>query len=156
MRGIGRRMNYKICKVEGSEKEALAQLRIAAMRESLVAIGRFDPVRARRRFLDNFYHEGTRKLVIDGRLVGFYALTYKIDHLYLDHLYIHPDFQGNGLGASILTSLIALAQARQVPIRLGALRGSRSNGFYLAHGFVQTGESEWDIYYEHQYRQQRT
>lgn len=147
-------MNYQIWKVEGSEKEALAQLRSVAMRESLEAIGRFDPVRARRRFLDNFNQEGTRKLVIDGRLVGFYALTHKEDHLYLDHLYIHPDFQRNGLGASILASVIALAQAHQLPLRLGALRGSRSNGFYLAHGFVQTGESEWDIYYEHQCCQQ--
>lgn len=142
-------MNYHICEVAENEKESLAQLRISAMRESLEAIGRFDPARARSRFIDGFDRDATRKIEIDGRLIGFYALKDKEDHLYLDHLYIHPDFQGNGLGASILRSVIALAQERKLPLRLGALRGSRSNRFYLAHGFVQTGESEWDLYYEY-------
>lgn len=32
-------------------------------------------------------------------------------------------------------------------IRLNALRGSRSNAFYRRHGFTQTDEDEWDIYY---------
>lgn len=142
-------MNYQLGKVEEHEKEALAQLRISAMRESLEAVGRFDPARARGRFIDCFDRGGTRKIEIDGRLVGFYALKDKGDHFYLDHLYIHPDFQGNGLGASVLASVIALAQERKLPLRLGALRGSRSNKFYLSHGFVQTGESEWDYYYEY-------
>ncbi len=144
-------MNYQICEVEENDKEALAQIRISAMRESLEAIGRFDPARARSRFVDGFDREATRKIEIDGRLIGFYALQDKGDHLYLDHLYIHPDFQGNGLGASVLTSVIALTRERKIPLRLGALRGSRSNTFYLAHGFVKTGESEWDLYYEHQH-----
>lgn len=142
-------MNYQLCNVKEHEKEALAQLRISAMRESLEAIGRFDPVRARGRFIDSFDRGSTRKIVIDGRIVGFYALKDIGDHLYLDHLYIHPDSQGHGLGASVLASILSLAQRRKLPLRLGALRGSRSNRFYLSHGFVQTGESEWDIYYEY-------
>jgi hypothetical protein len=32
-------------------------------------------------------------------------------------------------------------------VSLGALRDSDSNRFYRRHGFVQTGESEWDIDY---------
>lgn len=145
-------MNYKICEVTESEKEVLAQLRISAMRESLEAIGRFDPARARSRFIDGFDRTATRKIEIGGRLIGFYVLKDKGDHLYLDHLYVHPDFQGNGLGASVLKSVIALAQERNLSLRLGALRGSRSNRFYLAQGFVQTGESEWDLYYEYRHR----
>lgn len=143
-------MNYQICEVDEHEKEALAQLRIAAMQESLEAIGRFDPARARGRFIDSFDREATRKVEIDGCLIGFYALKDKGDHLYLDHLYIHPDHQGHGLGASVLASVIRLAQERKLPLRLGALRGSRSNRFYISHGFVRIGESEWDVYYEQQ------
>lgn len=144
-------MNYQISEVAEHEKEALAQLRISAMRESLEAIGRFDPARARGRFLDSFDRKATRKIEIDGQLIGFYVLKDEGDHLYLDHLYVHPNFQGHGLGASILTAIIEQAQERQLPLRLGALRGSRSNSFYLSHGFAQTGESEWDLFYEYRH-----
>ncbi len=70
-------MNYQICEVDEHEKEALAQLRIAAMQESLEAIGRFDPARARGRFTDSFDREATRKVEIDGHLIGFYAIKDK-------------------------------------------------------------------------------
>lgn len=142
-------MNYQSCEVQDDEKEALAELRILSMKESLEALGRFDPVRARRRFLDGFEREATRKIDVAGRLAGFYVIKDKGDHLYLDHLYIHPEFQGNGLGSVALKSIMAEAQERKLPLRLGALRGSRSNAFYRSHGFVQTHEEEWDIYYEY-------
>lgn len=141
-------MNYQICAVEESEKEVLAQLRIAAMRESLETVGRFDPLRARARFVDGFDCESTRKIKMADGLAGFYVIKDKGDHFYLEHLYVHPDFQGKGIGASILQSLIAVAQNRKLPLRVGALRGSRSNQFYRSHGFIQTHEEEWDIYYE--------
>ena len=32
-------------------------------------------------------------------------------------------------------------------IRFVALKGSRSNGFYLSHGFVKTHGEEFDNYY---------
>lgn len=142
-------MHYQICEVQEHEKDALAELRILAMKESLEALGRFDPVRARTRFVDGFDREATRKVDVAGRLAGFYVVRDKGDHLYLDHLYIHPDCQGKGLGSSILADIIAAARERQLALRLGALRGSRSNAFYQSHGFVQTHEDEWDIYYEY-------
>jgi len=142
-------MNYRICKVEEGEEETLAELRIAAMRPSLEAVGRFDPDRARSRFLDNFHRDATRKIEVGGTLAGFYVLKDNADHLYLDHMYIRPELQGNGLGSMILKDIIVEAQERGLPLRLGALRGSRSNRFYQSHGFVQTHEEEWDIYYEY-------
>lgn len=141
-------MDYMICGVSEDEKETLAQLRILAMRESLDAVGRFDPARARARFLDGFDSEATRKLLVGGDLVGFYVVKEKRDHLHLDHLYIVPEYQGKGMGASVLGVIISEARERKMPLRLGALRGSRANTFYQSHGFVQTHADDWDIYYE--------
>ncbi|WP_028671934.1 GNAT family N-acetyltransferase [Saccharospirillum impatiens] len=141
-------MNYRIFEVEEGEKEALAELRIAAMQPSLEAVGRYDPDRASSRFLDNFRRELTRKIEVNGGLAGFYVVKENTDHLYLEHMYIHPELQGNGLGSLILKGIIVEAQERGLPLRLGALRGSRSNQFYQSHGFVQTHEEEWDIYHE--------
>jgi len=141
-------MNYEISSVTDDDKDSLAELRISAMRESLENIGRFDPVRARSRFLETFVCEDTRKVIYNNELVGFYVLKMKEDHLYLDHLYFIPKYQSLGLGGRILSSILKLAKENNRPVRLGALRESRSNDFYKKHGFIYTHEEEWDIYYE--------
>lgn len=128
--------------------EALAELRVLAMRESLEAIGRFDPTRARQRFLDSYISADTRLILKEGELIGFFVTCLKNDHFLLDHLYLHPEQQSSGVGRIVVDLVKADAEQLNLPIRLGALRGSRSNHFYLANGFKKTHEGEWDIYYD--------
>jgi ribosomal protein S18 acetylase RimI-like enzyme len=127
--------------------ELLLELRIEAMRESLERIGRFDRARARERFLKGFAPEHTRHIQVGPNRVGFVVVKPLTDALVLDHLYIHPGFQGYGIGAAVLQHIFAEADARHVPIRVTALRESDSNRFYVRHGFEKTGEEEWDIHY---------
>ena len=141
-------MNYEISRVSESDKELLAELRISAMKESLENIGRFNPEVARNRFLDSFCKNDTKKVLVEGELVGFYVTHNTGDHIHLDHLYFSPQFQKLGLGSKILTLIKDEAKDIGLPIRLGALRESRSNDFYKKHGFRYTHEEEWDIYYE--------
>ena len=132
---------------EAADAEALVALRIAAMRESLERIGRFDPQRARDRFLSTFTPELTRHVLVDGERVGFVVVRPCQGGLLLDHLYVHPAHQGRGIGAAVLAHVFADADAQRLPLRVGALRGSDSNRFYQRHGFRQVEESEWDIHY---------
>lgn len=127
--------------------DALVALRIAAMRESLERIGRFDPVRARERFVAGFDPARTRHIAVDGARVGFFVVTPGPEAIALDHLYLHPDFQGRGIGAAVLARVFADADAAGLPVTVGALKQSASNRFYQRHGFVPTGEGEWDLYY---------
>jgi len=133
-----------------SDSETLVGIRIAAMRESLERVGRFDPQRARERFLEAFDPSLCRFIEVDGVPAGFIVVRPREDHWLLDHLYILPEHQGKGLGAAVLLDLFKDADAHHMPIRLGALRGSDSNRFYQRHGFTQTNEAEWDIYYVRQ------
>lgn len=80
--------------------------------------------------------------------IGFYACTPTSEGCSLDHLYIHPDFQGRGYGARVLKRITDEADRLGLTIKLGALKESASNRFYQRHGFRQIGESEWDNYYE--------
>lgn len=127
--------------------EHLVALRIDAMRPSLERIGRFDPVRARERFQATYDTALTRHIVLDGERIGFVVVRQETSELLLDHLYIAPGYQGRGLGAAVLSHVFEQADRCGLPVRVGALRESASNRFYLQHGFQQTGESEWDIYY---------
>ena len=140
-------MNIAFPNTTQSDAGTLVAIRIAAMRESLDRIGRFDPQRARERFLASFDPALCRFIAVDGVHSGFIVIRPQEDHWLLDHLYVLPEHQGKGIGAAVLRDVFADADAQRMPIRLGALRGSDSNRFYQRHGFVKSGEAEWDIYY---------
>ncbi len=129
------------------EELALAELRVRAMRESLEAIGRFDPIRARTRFLESFVPTETHHIVVENQDVGFVVIRAQGETLTLEHLYIHPRQQSRGIGTAVMNLLQEQATERQQSIRVGALKGSRSNQFYQRHGFRPVTQGEWDNYY---------
>jgi pimeloyl-ACP methyl ester carboxylesterase/predicted N-acetyltransferase YhbS len=132
---------------EPADVEALVALRIEAMRESLERAGRFDPVRARERFLSGFSPAHTRHIEAEGSRMGFVVVKPQTDHLLLDHLYIRPGDQGKGIGSAVLAQVLQEADALRLPVRVGALRGSDSNRFYARHGFQLVEQGEFDNYY---------
>ncbi|TSD74616.1 GNAT family N-acetyltransferase [Janthinobacterium sp. KBS0711] len=132
---------------QAGDADALVALRIEAMRDSLMQVGRFDPVRARERFLSGFLPEHTRHIEIEGKRVGFIAIRKQANVMLLDHLYIHPNNQGKGIGAVVLARIIEEANALGLPLRVGALRGSDANRFYVRHGFKLIEDGDFDIYY---------
>lgn len=86
-------------------------------------------------------------ILVNHDIVGFYSLSTRDDYLYLAHLYILPEYQGNRLGFHTLTRIKEMAAGLNYPLRLGALRGSPSNDFYIANGFRFSHEEDWDLYY---------
>ena len=130
-----------------SDFEELVALRIEAMRESLERIGRFDPVRARERFSAGFSPQHTRHILLGGERVGFVVVKPQGDALLLDHLYINPDAQGRGIGSAVLARVFVEADAEAQQLRVGALRDSDANRFYVRHGFQLVEQGEYDNYY---------
>ncbi|MDP3749189.1 MAG: GNAT family N-acetyltransferase [Phenylobacterium sp.] len=147
--GHGGESGFRFSPAAASDLEQLVELRIAAMRESLERIGRFDPVRARRRMVEQFRPEHTRLIWRGEALAG--CVAFGPDGpgwLRLEHFYIHPDRQGAGLGAEVLSALLAESDAQALAVRLTVLRESAANRFYARHGFTETGRDEVDIFYE--------
>lgn len=136
-----------LCPAVAEDFEALLALRIDAMRESLERIGRFDPARARERFRTTFNPQATRHVEVGGARVGFVAIQRDATRVMLDHLYIRPGHQGQGLGAWVLQWVFVQADALRLSVRVGALRESDSNRFYLRHGFRLVEQAEFDNYY---------
>lgn len=141
-------MELQFAETREEDFDALVELRLEAMRESLEALGRFDRDRSVERFRASFVPADTRRMLYDGNLVGFYSVTTETDHLHLRHLYVKLGHQHRGLGSHAMREIIKRSIETELPIRLGALKGSRSNDFYQRHGFVVTAEDEWDTYYE--------
>jgi ribosomal protein S18 acetylase RimI-like enzyme len=130
-----------------SDLEPLLAIRIEAMRESLERVGRFDPVRARERFASGFDASSTRHIEVAGERVGFVVLKQHLNELLLDHLYVKPAAQGAGIGAAVLAQVFKEADAAALPVRVGALKESASNRFYIRHGFQFVESAEFDHYY---------
>lgn len=133
--------------VDESDLEVLVAIRIESMRESLERIGRFDPVRAGQRLICGFKAKQTCYIAVNDQRVGFIVVKEGADSVLLDHLYIRPQYQGRGIGSVVLTEVIRAASAKGLPVRVGALRGSAANRFYLRHGFTLVEQSEFDNYY---------
>jgi ribosomal protein S18 acetylase RimI-like enzyme len=132
---------------QNSDLDDLVAVRIEAMRESLERVGRFDPVRARERFLGGFEPDCTRHIVVTGQRVGFVVIKRHDNELLLDHLYVRPDAQGSGIGSAVLSQIFKEADAAALPLRVGALKESASNRFYIRHGFQLVESGEFDNYY---------
>jgi len=139
--------NLVLTPASAADFELLVGLRIEAMRESLERIGRFDRARARERFRHGFSPEHTRHIQVGANRVGFVVVKPMEDALLLDHLYVHPGFQGYGIGSAVLELIFDAADAANLAIRVTALRDSDSNRFYVRHGFEKIDEDEWDIHY---------
>jgi GNAT superfamily N-acetyltransferase len=127
--------------------EDLVRLRISVMKESLERIGRFNEDRARDRFRQGFSPQHTRHIVIGAERAGFLVLKTSENEMLLDHLYIALPFQRMGVGSHVLKQVFAEADAAGLPVKVGALKGSESNNFYVRNGFELVSQGEWDLYY---------
>ena len=127
--------------------EQLHELRLEAMRASLERLGRFDAARSHARFRESFSAEHTRIILVSSERVGFYAVKPEADAWLLDHLYLRPHLHGRGIGSAVMRLVLAAADRAKLPVRVGALRGSEANRFYVRHGFMPVGEAEFDVFY---------
>lgn len=127
--------------------EALQSLRMAAMRESLQLLGRYDPQRARERLSRAFEPAHTRHILLDGERVGFVVLLPRGDHLVLDHLYVAPQAQRQGIGSWVMQQVLDEADRLALPVWVTALKLGGADSFWRRHGFVLQHGSQWDQHY---------
>ena len=117
------------------------------MRAHLERLGRFDPARRRARMRAGFDPASFRLIEAEGRLAGCVAVLDHPDHREIHSFYLEPWAQGRGLGRAVLDTV--LAERPRLPTRIEVLRQSPAARFYERAGFRLTGESEFDLHFEH-------
>jgi GNAT superfamily N-acetyltransferase len=138
--------------VKADDFEAMLVLRMDALRESLERLGRFDMARGRERLRAGFAPQHMQHIVSDGVRIGFFTLRPmqtpdQRQVLRLDHLYVRPGEQGQGVGAWVMERIKSQARQSKQSVTLAALKLSDANRFYLRHGFEVIEEQEFDIEY---------
>lgn len=119
----------------------LVSLKEAALRPDLERLGVWNPERSRRRLLEELEPTSTWLIVLSRQPVGSIALRPGKDEQRLQHFYLLPAHQNRGLGSAVLEHLLS-RQEDPRPLRLLALRGSRSLALYARHGFVHERDHE--------------
>lgn len=122
----------------------MAGLRAVVMRPDLERLGRYDPERVRRRFLDAFTPAHTRVVQSTGIDVGLVATRPDADGLWIEHVYLDPAQQGQGIGGWALAQILRTDTAGQ-PFRLNVLQGSPARRLYERHGFALESEDPIDV-----------
>jgi ribosomal protein S18 acetylase RimI-like enzyme len=89
----------------------------------------------------------------NGRPIGVIWVTECPDYHMLNEIQLLPEFQGQGIGSTLIRQEIARTQIRQIPLRLRVLKQNpRAQRLYARLGFVVSGETETHIYMEYSNR----
>jgi len=74
--------------------------------------------------------------------IGCAFVIERPDHLVLARLWLLPEFQSRGIGASFIKGLIRHADSLDLPVEISVLRSNRARLFYERFGFEVIGEEE--------------
>ena len=148
-------MNLSLAPVSADDFEALFDLRIAAMRESLERLGIFNLDNARKRFASQFDPQYMRHICADledgqgpQRAGLLTVVPYHDGRLKLQHLYLLPGYQNRRIGDWAMQQVQSQARNAGKAVWLEVLNQSDAIRFYERHGFVQTGGDPIDLLYQ--------
>jgi GNAT superfamily N-acetyltransferase len=136
-------MNWRLRPATPTDLEDLVEIRAVVMRQDLERLGRYDAHRVRQRLRDSYFPEHTRIIEVGGELAGSIAVRPAGDRRWLEHFYLAPQHQGQGLGTAVLRSALDQAEA---PVWLNVLQGSPARKLYERHGFVVDSEDPVDVF----------
>jgi len=93
---------------------------------------------------DREFDERNPHLIVEAdNAVGIIGWLSKEDHIWFGPLYVLPEFQGKGIGSSVVKHFIKQAEERNLPLRLRTLRKNEgAKRLYERHGFKVTSASD--------------
>lgn len=77
-----------------------------------------------------------------GRRIGAIWVTHQNDHIFLNEIQLLPEFQGQGIGSTLIKQELKRARALNLPMRLRVLKANRARKLYERLGFVVYDETE--------------
>lgn len=134
---------WRLRSATSADVEPIAELRAVVMRPDLERLGRYDERRVRQRFRDGFDPSHAWVIEADGAFAGSIALRPAADGPWLEHFFLDPTLQGQGLGSAVLQHVL---DTHGGAIRLNVLQGSAARRLYERHGFILDSEDRVDVF----------
>jgi len=138
--------DWGIRRAGAADVEAVAELRATVLRADLERLGRYDERRVRQRLREAYVPEHTWIVDAGATFAGCVALRPAADAHWLEHFYLDPRLQGQGIGTAVLRWLLAGCDRDQLVVRLNVLQGSPARRLYERHGFTPESEDPVDVF----------
>lgn len=119
----------------------LWELHVLTMRDYVEQTWGWERLWQEENFRAKFDIAGLEILEIEGRPIGAMAVKEEAEQLFLRQIQIHPDWQRLGIGAALVTEVIARAGVRGLPLRLQVLKVNPARALYERMGFQHAGET---------------
>ncbi len=122
-----------------TEFEVLYALHYAAMGEYIVATwGPWIEEVQREFFAARMTNGYLRVIEVDGLIAGLLEVEEREEGMFLTNIQLAPEYQGRGLGSTIIGVLQAETASRGRPLDLTVLRVNPAKRLYARLGFVET------------------
>lgn len=131
---------------EPSDVEAIAELRAIVLRHDLTRLGRYNEEKVRQRFRDSFAPDHTWIIKAESVFMGCIAFKPASDGYLLEHFYIHPNYQGKGIGHGVLEHFLHQEHVAGKLVTLNVLQGSPAKRLYERFGFKVDREDSIDVF----------
>ncbi|MER5884507.1 GNAT family N-acetyltransferase [Streptomyces sp. NPDC001941] len=138
--------DWEMRRPRAGDLELLVEVRAEAMRADLVRLGRYDEHRVRQRLRDSWEPAHAWIIEVAGAFAGSVALRPAEDAHWLEHFFLDPRTQGDGVGTAVLAELLERCDRDGTRVRLIVLRGSAARRLYERHGFVTVDEDPVDVH----------
>lgn len=101
------------------------------------------------RYFESDWAAATFEIVLcDGIPCGYVCIEDRTDDIHVREIVLAPEYQGRGIGSSILREVLERARTRRVPVRLGTFHKSRALGLYRKLAFQEIGRTETHVLLE--------
>jgi ribosomal protein S18 acetylase RimI-like enzyme len=128
------------------DRDALYEIHRAAMFPYVSATWGWDEEDQRRRFRAYFAVEPLQAIVVGEEIVGILHLKRTPETIEVVNIELHPEHQGKGIGARILSAILAEGAASDRAVELQVLKvNDGAHRLYQRMGFRDTGETSTHI-----------
>ena len=81
-------------------------------------------------------------VLCDGTACGYVCIEDRVQDIHVRELVLLPEYQGHGIGSTLLREVMDRARTRRVPVRLGTFHQNRALALYRRLGFREIGHTE--------------
>jgi ribosomal protein S18 acetylase RimI-like enzyme len=138
---------WRLRPARSDDRGFLYDLNEATMREHVERVWGWDDAQQVAYFENRFHPDAWQVIEADGEAIGVLIVEETEDEIYLAEIQIVSAWQGRGIGASVVQSLMKEAAASGKPLTLRVLHvNERARKLYEGLGFQQFKSTETHAY----------
>ena len=139
-------MTITIRKANAVDSDFVFAIKKAAFREYVEQVWGWDETHQRELHNKRFGSQDVRIIQFQGNDIGFFSTSCTADSLKVHQLFIHPEYQGRGIGSACMTSILADADIAGKAVNLQVLKiNTRGIAFYQRLGFSIVDEDSTHV-----------